>query len=77
MAAYLIVDADDILRFASQEGIDLQELAVALRGNAALVAGLYDSTMLHAVAVADWDSEFGDWPVDPQTIFRSVGYEDF
>ncbi len=77
MAAYLIVDADDILRFASQEGIDLQELAVALRGNAALVAGLYDSTMLHAVAVADWDSEFGDWPVDPQTIFRSVGYEIF
>ena len=47
MAAYLIVDADDILQFASQEGIDLQELAVALRGNAALVAGLYDSSMLN------------------------------
>ncbi len=75
MTAYLIVDADDILKFASQEGIDLQELAVALRGNAALVAGLYDSSMLTAVAVANWDSEHGDWPVDPQTIFRSAGYE--
>ncbi|MCY4073709.1 MAG: NYN domain-containing protein [Chloroflexi bacterium] len=74
MTAYLIVDADDILQFASQEGIDLQELAVALRGNAALVAGLYDSSMLTAVAVANWDSEHGDWPVDPQTIFRSAGY---
>ncbi len=75
MTAYLIVDADDILKFASQEGIDLQELAVALRGNAALVAGLCDSSMLTAVAVANWDSEHGDWPVDPQTIFRSAGYE--
>ena len=75
MTAYLIVDADDILQFASQEGIDLQELAVALRGNAALVAGLYDSSMLTAVAVANWHSEQGDWPVDPQTIFRSAGYE--
>ncbi len=75
MAAYLIVDADDILLFASQEGIDLQELAVALRGSAALVAGLYDSSMLTAVAVANWDSEQGDWPLDPQTIFRGAGYE--
>ncbi len=75
MAAYLIVDADDILQFASQEGIDLQELAVALRGNAALVAGLYDSSMLTAIAVANWDSQQGDWSLDPQTIFRSAGYE--
>ena len=32
MAAYLIVDVDDLLRFTTNKGIDLHELAVALRG---------------------------------------------
>ena len=53
MAAYLIVDVDDLLKFTAEHGVDLQELAVALRGNAALVAGLYDPTNLQAVAIAD------------------------
>ena len=76
MTAYLIVDVDDLLRFTSQEGIDLQEFAVALRGSSALVAGLYDTTLLRAIAVADWRSQQVDnWPVEPEAIFRSVGYE--
>ena len=75
MSAYLIVDADDLLQYTLRAGIDLQELAVALRGNAALVAGLYDPTMMRAIAVADWEAGSGKWHVDPQTIFRNAGYE--
>ena len=75
MSAYLIVDADDLLKYTLRAGIDLQELAVALRGNAALVAGLYDLSMLRAIAVADWEAGRGNWHVDPQTIFRNAGYE--
>lgn len=75
MAAYLIVDVDDLQQFALQKGIDLQELAVALRGNAALVAGLYDSSMLRAIAVANWETKQGNWTAEPQTIFRNTGYE--
>ncbi len=76
MAAYLIVDVDDLLRwFASQNAsIDLQELAVALRGGAAFAAGL-SSSRLKSIAAADWDSHRGNWRVDPQTIFRSAGYK--
>ena len=42
MAAYLIVDVDDLLQRFTSKGIslDLQELAVGLRGGAALAAGL-------------------------------------
>ena len=75
MSAFLIVDADDLMQYTLRQGIDLQELAVALRGNAALVAGLFDSAMLRAIAVADWETGKDRWHVDPQTIFRSVGYE--
>ena len=76
MTAYLIADVDDLLRFTVQAGIDLQEFAVALRGSAALVGGLYDTTSLRAIAVADWRSQQDDsWPVEPERIFRSVGYE--
>lgn len=78
MAAYLIVDVDDLLKFTAEHGVDLQELAVALRGNAALVAGLYDTSNLKAIAVADWRTELdGELQVDPETMFRSVGYEVF
>lgn len=76
MAAYLIVDVDDLLRFTSNKSIDLQELAVALRGSAGFVAGLYDTTSLRAVAVADWRSQQRDesLSLEPEAIFRSVGY---
>ena len=78
MAAYLIVDVDDLLKFTAEHGVDLQELAVALRGNAALVAGLYDTTNLTAIAIADWRTKRdGDWQVEPEQMFRSVGYEVF
>ncbi len=57
MAAYLIVDVDDLLRQFKQRGlsVDLQEMAVGLRGSAALAAGLIGPDKLKAVAVADWD----------------------
>ncbi len=79
MAAYLIVDVDDLLRwFTSQNpGIGLQELAVALRGGAAFAAGLFNPSMLKTIAVANWEAHRGGWRVDPQTIFRSAGYEVF
>ena len=76
MTAYLIVDVDDLLRFTSQKGIDLQEFAVALRGSSALVAGLFDTNLLKAIAVADWRTQQEEnYAVEPVTIFRSVGYE--
>jgi hypothetical protein len=76
MAAYLIVDVDDLLRFSTNKGIDLHELAVALRGSAGFVAGLYDTASLKAVAVADWRSQHRDEnpQLEPETIFRSAGY---
>jgi len=78
MAAYLIVDVDDLLKFTAEHGVDLQELAVALRGNAALAAGLSDTSNLKAIAIADWRTELqGEWQVEPQAMFRSVGYEIF
>ena len=76
MAAYLIVDVDDLLRFTSQNGIDLHELAVALRGNAALAAGLYDTSNLRAIAFADWRSHLiEENKAGPEALFRSVGFE--
>ncbi len=77
MAAYLIADVDDLLTFTKLNGIDLHELAVALRGGAGFVAGLYDTTSLKAVAVADWRSQLRDdnTPLEPEAIFRSVGYQ--
>ncbi len=75
MAAYLIVDVDNLIAFTLHKGADLQELAVALRGNAALVAGLFDSTMLRSIAVGNWESHQGNWNVEPEQIFQSVGYE--
>ncbi|MCY3779245.1 MAG: NYN domain-containing protein [Chloroflexi bacterium] len=76
MAAYLIVDVDDLLRFTSQNGIDLHELAVALRGNAALAAGLFDTSNLRAIAFADWRSyPVEENQVEPEALFRSAGYD--
>ena len=76
MAAYLIVDVDDLLRFTSQTGIDLHELAIALRGNAALAAGLFDTSNLRAIAFGDWQAHLSDEnQVEPEALFRNAGYD--
>ncbi len=80
MAAYLIVDVDDLLqRFQDRSmSIDLQELAVGLRGGAALAAGLVSVEKLKAIAVANWSSySIRPGSVDPQYIFKTSGYEVF
>ncbi|MDE2946669.1 MAG: NYN domain-containing protein [Chloroflexota bacterium] len=76
MAAYLIVDVDDLLHFSADKGIDLHELAIALLGSARFAAGLYDTAALKAVAVADWRSQLRDenLQLEPEAIFRSAGY---
>lgn len=80
MAAYLIVDVDDLLDRFQVRGmsIDLQELAVGLRGSAALAAGLVNSEKLKAIAVANWDV-YKKRPnmIDPQAIFKACGYDVF
>ncbi|MGB1288711.1 MAG: NYN domain-containing protein, partial [Aggregatilineales bacterium] len=79
MAAYLIVDIDDLLkRFGERSmAIDLQELAVGLRGAAALAAGLVSADNLKAIAVANWSNYDQAGTVDPQYIFKVSGYEVF
>jgi hypothetical protein len=84
MAAYLIVDVDNLLEHFQRlgVGIDLQELAVGLRGGAALAAGLMSPDKLRAVAAADWEPKKTTrrklpGSVDPQMIFKSAGYETF
>ncbi len=82
MAAYLIVDVDDLLQQFLKRGIsvDLQELAVGLRGGAALAAGLMSADKLKAVAVANWqiyqDKTFGLSP-NTQRVFKAAGYDTF
>lgn len=80
MAAYLIVDVDDLLRRFRERNmsVDLQELAVGLRGGAALAAGLVSADKLKAIAVANWPL-YANRPgmVDPQYIFKAAGYEVF
>jgi hypothetical protein len=75
MAAYLIVDVDDLLERFRLRGVslDLQELAVGLRGGAALAAGLISADSLKAVAVADWDNH----TKQTQTVFKAAGYDVF
>ena len=75
MIAYLFVDVDDLLAHAERSKADLQEMAVAMRANAIMVAGLYESTMLKAVAFANWDSHSKSLPKEPYAIFQSAGYE--
>ena len=79
MAAYLIVDVDDLLQRFHDRGIsvDLQELAVGLRGGAALAAGLASVSSLKAVAVADWEQyPMGVGP-NPRQVFQAAGYDIF
>ncbi|MDZ4771014.1 MAG: NYN domain-containing protein [Chloroflexota bacterium] len=79
MAAYLIVDVDNLLEHFRSLGIqiDLQELAVGLRAGAALAAGLMSKEQLKAVAVADWDGTIPKPRPDPQYVFKAAGYETF
>ncbi|MCC6616521.1 MAG: NYN domain-containing protein [Anaerolineae bacterium] len=83
MAAYLIVDVDDLQEHFRKHGIalDLQELAVGLRGGAALAAGLVSPDKLRSVAVADWTAQKArrktSNALDPQIIFRTAGYDTF
>lgn len=78
MAAYLIVDVDDLIsRFSSRNmSVDLQELAVGLRGGAALAAGLVSVEKLRAVAVANWSTyRTQAGRPNPQFIFKAAGYD--
>jgi hypothetical protein len=79
MAAYLVVDVDDLLQQFRSRGIsiDLQELAVGLRGGAALAAGLVSADNLKAIAVADWKSHQRGTRINPQQVFRAAGYDIF
>jgi len=78
MAAYLIVDVDDLLERFNSRGIsvDIQELAVGLRGSAALAAGLVSADNLKAVAVSDWGSH-DNAGANYQRIFKAAGYDVF
>lgn len=78
MAAYLIVDLDDLLqRFRARSiSVDLQELAVGLRGGAALAAGLVSVDSLKAVVVADWSRQAAS-STNYQRIFKAAGYDVF
>ncbi len=79
MAAYLIVDVDDLFQHFRSRGIavDLQELAVGLRGGAALAAGLVNADSLKSIAVADWQSHPTYRGTHPEQVFANAGYDTF
>ncbi len=82
MTAYLVVDVDDLLQQFLKRGIvvDLQELAVGLRGGAALAAGLVSADKLKAIAVANWQlyqDRVPGFSPNTQRIFKSAGYDVF
>ena len=79
MAAYLVVDVDDLLARFQQQGllVDMQELAVGLRGGAALAAGLVSVDTLKAIAVADWQTLRDEGSADLEYIFKAAGYDVF
>ena len=80
MAAYLVVDVDNLLRHFQSNDIsfDIQELAVGLRGSAALAAGLASAEQLKAIAVANWEAPYyEDSSVDVRHIFTVAGYDIF
>ncbi len=78
MAAYLIVDVDDLLHRFKNRGVsvDVQELAVGLRGGAALAAGLFSAESLKAVAVSNW-TQHGSAGANYQRVFKAAGYDVF
>jgi uncharacterized LabA/DUF88 family protein len=83
MAAYLIVDVDDLLSHFRRRNIsvDLQELAVGLRGGAALASGLASADKLKAVAAANWSAHpsaaGARQAVGPRYVFKAAGYDVF
>ncbi|NDJ60408.1 MAG: NYN domain-containing protein [Chloroflexi bacterium] len=81
MAAYLIVDVDDLMEHFGGHGIsiDLQELAVGLRGGAALAAGLVSAEQLKAVAAANWQTQPAgrSGSIEPEYVFKAAGYDTF
>lgn len=77
MNAYLLVDVDDLLKYAANSKVDLQELAVAIRANAIMVAGLIESNLLRAIAFASWSAEDSSLPKETRVIFQNAGYETF
>ncbi len=79
MAAYLVVDVDNLLQHfqANDISFEIQELAVGLRGSAALAAGLASADSLKAIAAASWDSLQSQGSVDLRHIFKAAGYETF
>ncbi len=79
MAAYLIVDVDDLFaRLQTRSfAVDLHDLATRLRGNAALAAGLFSADALKAIAAADWDKYRASGNNSLEMIFEGVGFETF
>lgn len=79
MAAYLIIDVEDLLAHFRKRGIavDFQELAVAFRGGAALAAGLPSADKLRAIAVGNWDKIQEESTTNLQALFKASGYEVF
>src|SRR5260370_41535369 len=77
MAAYLVIDVDDLLtRLQTRSfAVDLHDLATKLRGNAALAAGLFSPDALKAIAAADWDAYRAAGNVSVEMIFEGVGFE--
>lgn len=83
MSAYLIVDVDDLLEHFRRHNltVDLQELAVGLRGGAALAAGLVSQDKLKTIAAANWDeplpSDSAGDSTKARELFRTAGYDIF
>ncbi|MBN2304156.1 MAG: NYN domain-containing protein [Anaerolineae bacterium] len=82
MAAYLIVDVDDLLQRLEQRGValDIQTVAKALLNSASLAAGLGSPGDLAAIAVADWNRyrrPSGSAGVSVQQVFAGEGYDLF
>ena len=79
MTAYLVVDVDNLTHHFYERGmaVDMQELAVGLRGSAALAAGLVNPDGLKAIAAADWELHQERREADLEFIFKSAGYETF
>ncbi len=78
MAAYLIVDLDRLLKQFKDRSfnVDLQEMAVAMRGRAALAAGV-PSEQLRAIAAADWDEHRRRDDTLLEQVFRNARFELF
>lgn len=79
MAAYLVVDIDILLEQFQKRGIsvDVQELAISLRGSAALAAGLASADRLKAIAVTNWGEQQKKGSVDLPFVFKAAGYDVF